>query len=240
MKKILLLFITLSLIGTSCQEEFDAGETKTAGYAGEWFYQIKASDNETVLLGFSDTYTNLLPLLIYNSAANKSNEVWIDDQLLWAWIKAKVVLQGDPTSFKSGIVVNEAMIETPEVDEEDEIIGFQLEEELNDNWYLVEILDGKIIKDAATVWPDKEKAKADSINIKMAFHGGNFHWTVQRNIRVDTVDRVIPTAPPTDSVAFDTSFVYVRDTNFFDILDPMDTIYITGHRQTGWEVDFLK
>jgi len=239
MKNILVLFICFVFILTACQDEFDPGGTKTAGYAGEWYYHITASDGETEYVSVDEIYAESLPLLTYNSTANNANEIWIDDQAYWAWIKAKFTLTGTPENFKStGIVVNEMMIETPEVDPEDEVEGTQLVEDLNDNWYLAELLDGRIMKDAATVWPDMQKAKADSIYLKFAFHGGRFHWTVKRNIKVDTVDRIVPTTPATDSAVFDTSFVYVRDTNFFEVLDPFDTIYITGHRQTGWEVDF--
>ncbi len=241
MKKIFLLIITLSIIGVSCQDEFEPGETNAAPFAGTWYYQLRASDG-SIYWDFDDVYPDATgeehPFLTYNSADNTSTEVWFDDQEWNGLLKAKFTIVGTPENFKAGIVVNELYAETPDVISTDEVDGKQVIINANDDYYLAEIVEGKILKGAATVWADLEKAKSDSIYVKFAFHGADFHYTVKRNIKIDSVTRVVPTVPPSDSAVWDTTFVYVRDALFFDVLDPIDTLIITGHRKTGWEYDF--
>lgn len=236
MKKIFLLIFALSIIGVSCQEEFEVGETNTAAFAGQWFYQLRLSDG-SVYYDLDATmygYEFEQPFLTYNSAANKTNEVWFDDQDLMFPLKSKFTLVGTPESFSADLAVNERVLsgfDPTDVPEEDQVDGKKVVIEMNDgDYYLAKILEGKIIKGAATVWLDIQKAKTDSIYVKYAFFGGNFNFTVKRNIKIDTVNNV---------VVRDTSFIYTRDTDFFDVLDPADTLIMSGHRWTGWEVDFL-
>jgi len=246
MKKIFLLIVTLSIIGVSCQEELEPGETNTAGFAGEWFYEFMLSDG-SVYYELMDLFGYGLlgyPFLTYNSAANKANEVWFDDQDFLFPIKAKFTLAGTPEGFSSGLAVNELVlsysIDPDDVPEADQVDGKKVVMEMNDgDYYLAKIIEGKIIKDGVIVRDDPQKPKADSIYVKFAFFGANFNYTVKRNIKVKYVTRVIPTTPETDSAVYDTSFVYMRDANFFEVLDPSDTLSIGGYRQTGFEVDYL-
>jgi len=243
MKKTYLLIIAMSIIGVACQEEFEVGNTNTAEFAGEWFYEVRTSDGE-VYYDMAELFSYDMinsPLLTYNSSANKSNEVWVDDQDFFFPIKSKFAINGTPGGFTTGYAVNELVLADPDVPEEDEEDGKKVVIEMNDgDYYLAKILEAKIIKDGAIVRDDPEKSIADSIYVKFAFFGGNFKYTVKRNIKVTYVTPVIPTTPPKDSATYDTTFVYTRDANFFEVLDPSDTMIISGYRQTGFEGDYLK
>ena len=228
------------MLAASCEEEFEPGSTNTVEFAGQWLYELQASDG-TVIYDIYDTYPNYGggdPFLTYNSSDNKANEVWFDDQGWNGLIRAKFSIEGTSESFKSGIVVNELILGTPEVAEEDMVDGKQVVLNSVGDYFLAEIVEAKIIPGAATVWADPQKSTTDSIYVKFAFHGADFHFTVKQNVKVSYVDRIIPTVPPSDSITYDTSYVYVRDADFFDVLAPEDTLIITGHRYTGWEVDF--
>lgn len=81
-KMLLCIFIAASAI--SCDEigDYDAGETKTKNFAGDWHIAVFASDGVTPILDYSLYST-------YNASSNDQN-FWIDDHDGDAGLKTKV------------------------------------------------------------------------------------------------------------------------------------------------------
>ena len=244
MKKIILIIIAIGFIIAACQKEYESGATKASQFAGEWYYQLRFPDG-TIKYDFDDTYPNTsdgIAFLTFNSAANKANEVWFDDREWNFPLKAKFTLTGQPSNFSADMAVNEYVLansfDPNDVNDTDMVDGKEIVVTLNagDDYSIAEIIEAKILLNAATVAADENKTRTDSIYAKFAFHGADFHYTVKRNIKTVLVPPVIPTIPVADSTTFDTTFVYIRDVDFFDVLDPSDTFIITGHRSTGWEI----
>ena len=95
------------------------------------------------------------------------------------------------------------------------------------DYALVEVIEGKIIKNGATVEPDPEKTVTDSIYIKFKFSSAALRYISRVTYHHDE-----------DGVIDDTIYHTERAADFYEELDILDTIIISGHKQTGWEVYF--
>ncbi|GEM_PF-404085 len=102
-KNIYLMGIFLTIISfNSCQKELDNWYTETASYDGR--YVVATTCEE-----YSDDDTSIedgIELMIYNSAANVKDEIWLDTEVAGAHIKAKFKITGDISLFKSDETVS--------------------------------------------------------------------------------------------------------------------------------------
>jgi len=218
MKNFLKLFILFfAFLLMQCSEKFEPGETNVKDFAGDWYFQVYSIDG-TLLIDYD--YKNDIRLLTYNTAGNLTNEIWLDDDTTTFPIKAKLKINGTSKQFNSDFGVNEYIIEEP--DEKNIEDGQQIDVEIYD-FLLAKIVEGKIMPGAATLWRDSQKAKSDSIYMKIAFSAGTLHWIARKIIKNN-----------------DTIIYYEKSSNFFTPGDPLDTFIIQGHRQTGWEVHFTE
>lgn len=99
MKKIIYLFAaSLMITGfSSCFEEVDSWNSETYDYDGRY---VVATTCET----YDDDNTTIedgAELLIYNTASNVANEVWVETTIAGEHIKGKFKLNGNPSSFTS-------------------------------------------------------------------------------------------------------------------------------------------
>jgi len=217
MKKILKLSsILVFLISIKCTK-FDPGETNVKDFAGDWYYQVYATDG-TLLEDYN--YENNFRLYTYNTSSNNPNEIWIDDENKTFPLKAKFQIIGTANSFSGGYAVNEYIIKKPKVNNPND--GDTIDIGIYD-FIIAELIEGKIMPKAATLWKDPQKAKADSIYLKIRFLSGTLHWIARKVIKEN-----------------DTIVYYERANNFFTPDEVLDTFIIQGHRQTGWEVDFIE
>ncbi len=148
--KFLYLLVVLFSVGALSSCEKDAPEVKyTATYpvSGEWWVTYKVETSPGV---FEDIYhTGYTPLLTYNTAANKPDEIWVDDQGNFWNYKVKSGLNIGSRSFS----VKEAL-------------NLALDSEGKPYNIKVNITDGKVIKDGGL---SKTKIKTDSIYFKAEF-----------------------------------------------------------------------
>jgi hypothetical protein len=82
---------------SSCQNEIDNWYSEAFDYSGRFVASTTCEE-------YSDDDTSIKDgneILIYNSAANVKNEVWIDAQVAGAHMKGKFTLSGDASSFTS-------------------------------------------------------------------------------------------------------------------------------------------
>lgn len=97
MKKIIyLLCISVSMMLTSCFEEIDNFYTETSGFDGR--YVVATTCDE-----YSDDDTSIEDgeeVMIYNSAANTSDEIWIETHVAGESVKGKFKITGNASGFK--------------------------------------------------------------------------------------------------------------------------------------------
>lgn len=143
MKKIsttLGMLFALVLLFTSCQEDVESWNSETLDYSGRYIVRLLSED-------MSETYVDYgTEIQIYNTAANKPNEVWIDDFEALFPLKSKFFLSGSPSSFRSTESGFDKLTDNPYAfgmpDDAPEGDGEDLVEE---RYYLrAELLDGKI------------------------------------------------------------------------------------------------
>lgn len=99
MKKISTIFgILLACLATftSCEQEPDNWDSAVLDYSGRYVIRVFDETGETQYTDYDGTEIH-----IYNTAANKANEVWIDDYNAVLGVKSKFFLNGTPDSFKS-------------------------------------------------------------------------------------------------------------------------------------------
>lgn len=208
--KYIIAIFAVTILISSCEEEFEPGATEAFDYSGDWYYQLQLEDG-TVLADF-DYHGDML--LTYNTANNTSNEVWFDDPG-YLFFKAKFTLNGSSESFSSqSSQLNLYEIgppsDFPEVDgaEHKDTIAYGE----------VELLEGKILEDAAKVYADRENAPSDSIYLKVQFNSVVYTYLIDMNVS-----------------GSDTTYTPVQQGDF-ESLEDYEIYVASGHRQTGWEV----
>lgn len=218
MKRIIKYFVfsVFVLVLFSCEQEYTVENTATAGFAGEWYYQLILSDGTV----YWDYWYEGPTFNTYNSADNTPNELWFDDNEELG-VKALLQISGEPTSFTGTGGINLSVVSEP--DSIPVAAGVPLSV-LVDDYAYVELLEGKILKNAARVWQDKEQAVADSIYLKFQFSSATFNYTSRQ------VDRLEEDGSTT------TFYVWEKDANYYTVGEVLDTLIWAGHRQTGWEV----
>lgn len=208
---------------SSCEDDYEVENTKVAVFAGDWFYEVFDADNN---LEMPYDYKEST-LLSYNTASNLENEVYFDDQEVYLYFKSRFELKGSAESFSSeALALNEYEYDIPESIEvlKGEVVVDLIE---SIDYGLVELTNGKIILKGATVWQDKEHAKADSIYVEFRFYTGEFTFVPVKDSTYLNAD---------DNVEYDV-YHYEPATPHYTVDDTSEEIYfIGGHRKTGWEV----
>lgn len=135
--KNILFFLLLTLGGViaSCQKEEEIGGTATQDASGDWF--VRYSDD-----GGKTFHADYFHFATYNTAANTSNELWLDDLKTFWEMKGRVTLDLNNFTFK----------------------GTKVKEVYNDITFDV---DGKILKGVAK--GPGSKTPTDSIYMKVEF-----------------------------------------------------------------------
>lgn len=96
MKKYSIIFLSfVSLVLTSCFKEIDNWDSAVLDYSGR--YVVRLLDAE----GNAITDYDGTEIHLYSTAANKADEMWIDDFQNLLPIKTKVFFTGTPSGFKS-------------------------------------------------------------------------------------------------------------------------------------------
>lgn len=220
MKKVNLLYMFAVLVVGffSCEDDFVPEDTAAAEFAGDWFYQVQ---DETGAVFLDYQYHDDV-LMTYNTAENLANEVWIDDQGLYLYFKSKFTLTGDPSNFASqGLAINHLEFYTPNPATEAGVL-----DTVEIDYGIVGLTDGKIIKDAATVWQDRELATADSIYFKTEFYTANFYFT-----------SVLDSTYTNEEGEEISVFSWQENDPLWEIDEETREVYVvSGHRKTGWEV----
>jgi hypothetical protein len=208
---------------SACEDDYEVENTKAAKYAGDWFYEI--FDVDKTLLKSYDYHESTF--LSYNTAADLDNEVYFDDQQVYLYFKSRFNLDGSPESFSSdGLALNEYEYSIPESIEvvKGEVVGNEV---VSVDYGLVDLAEGKVLLNAATVWQDKEKAKADSIYAEFRFYTGEFTFVPVLDSTYTNTD---------DDLEYDV-YHYEPAAPHYTVDEASEEIYfIGGHRKTGWEV----
>lgn len=99
MKKISTIFgILLVCLATftSCEQDPDNWDSAVIDYSGRYVVRLFDETGTTQYTDYDGS-----EIQIYNTAANRANEVWIDDHNALIPIKSKFFLSGTPAGFKS-------------------------------------------------------------------------------------------------------------------------------------------
>lgn len=110
MKKLLYLCVAvLSLAFASCEKD-EVGGTATQALAGEWYVTVDAVDaNGNTIDGGEDIFgLGKFLLNTYNTAANESDKMWIDDNNNFWGFKVRMTSDINNLSFTTGGEVTNA------------------------------------------------------------------------------------------------------------------------------------
>ncbi len=203
MKKILLLTF-VSILFSSCDmtKDLDLEEVNTSQYLGEWYFSVKSADLTTNLKAL-----DAVKLSTYNTAADISNEIWIDIPKGDFKIKFKANFSGDISSFSSS--VSESVTYSSMIVEPDKPTALGLITNQKQSFLKGEILGGKIIKNGTT---SKTGIKTDAIELKIKFYRNSFTFT---------------------SIADGASFKWSKTSE----TEINEEFVIIGHRYTGFPED---
>lgn len=226
MKKVMIfLSIIVSGLFVSCEEELEIWDSATYDYAGRWYFKVQGENGQTV-----KEYGSHL-LRTFNSAADVSNEIWIQDPNnvfspkedaggsavgSIAGIKIKCNINGDYTSFSSvdqteaGAGENANSFPVPGISPVDENSTNVIPNYFNKG----AIIEGKVLEDAGT---SKSGSSVDSIYLKMRLFAGQVEY---------------------NSVYDDENEEYVWDQGEFSYYaEPDSVVILAGTRYTGFEED---
>jgi hypothetical protein len=155
MKKIFLYTMILAsgLFAASCEKD-EVGGTATEDMAGEWYVTVTAVDeNDNVVYEDADLFgIGNFHLDTYNTAANGTSEMWIDDNEIFWGFKVKINIDLAAKTFHVAAAQNLSPV-------------YSDPEEC-----LVTITNGKILYGAATT---PSKMPADSIVFNVSFSDDN-------------------------------------------------------------------
>jgi hypothetical protein len=103
-KYLILLFAALSFSLVSCDDDTEPGGTSVEKMAGDWWVTVNIIDNGQEYI---DPYEiGQIRMATYNTAANLSTEMWIDDQNNFWEYKAKVTVDYNARTFYSNSFVD--------------------------------------------------------------------------------------------------------------------------------------
>ena len=218
-KLIYLLLIIFSGFILSCEEDVDVWDSETLDYSGTFFWELY---NEDMTAKYR-SYDHDRQFLIYNTAANKENEVWIEDADHTFPLKSKFMFTGNSESFSStstdfeSLPLNEFAIESPD----DKPTGLGEEVTVDTDYIKSAVLEGKILPKKGTTISGNP---VDSLYIKIALFSGTVTY---KSFELAVDQRADPEVPE-----FDWEF---SSTTYDSTLD--ETYVTSGHRKTGFAAD---
>jgi hypothetical protein len=179
MKKLIYILAIFSIMMsfTSCFEKIDNWYSETSTYDGRFVVATTceeySDDNTTIAAG--------VETMIYNTAANIGNEVWIETHVAGESIKGKFKLTGNSASFTAGEMVKNINSATYYIDTDYGLAPFSsayadyfrvptAAGQLNDGIQLytrITLEEGKIIPEGATTIGGNV---SDSIILKTVMH----------------------------------------------------------------------
>jgi hypothetical protein len=109
MKKVLyLLILIVSIALVSCEKE-KIGGTATQALAGEWYVRLDCVDESGNVVYTGEEFYGIgrFMLYTYNTAANKTNEIWIDDCGNFWEFKVKALAKIENLTFQANDAVND-------------------------------------------------------------------------------------------------------------------------------------
>ncbi len=222
---------------TSCNEDVDVWDSETLAYSGTFFWELYNEDMSAKIL----SYSHDSQIMIYNTAENVENKIWIEDTHHDIPLKSKFNLSGEATAFASTNTSYETIenfnvlaVELPVTSgsgQEDDINGVAVEEPtaadeevIIERYYLKSaVLEGKILEDAATTTSGNP---VDSLYIKVKLMSGHVKFTsyeVPEELRSNPEEEEY--AWEYDSATYEPSSI------------PDETYVISGHRKTGFAED---
>ncbi len=178
MKKYIFIIITvaISVIFSSCNEELENWYTETSSYDGR--YVVSQTVEEAKYNEDNATIEDGNEIMLYNTAANVQNEIWLETHIAGVHIKVKTVLTGASAAFNgTGEIQN--IVRTYLYGEDESRKGKDLTSTLAaptaaglthpgyDLFSRISVGEGKILPKAATTIGGNP---SDSFNLKMILH----------------------------------------------------------------------
>lgn len=199
---------------SSCSEDLDIWDSKTLEYAGTYDYQVLSEDESTVEESWGHH------ALIYNTAANTANTIFLEYEFNADSFKSVFNLTGDSSSFASSSSDFEDL-PLQEGDDFPATIPTAVGETETNEYKKLYIQSGAIVANAATTTGGNT---ADSFNIKITCMTGDVTFTSYEIAEDAWADPAVP--------EFDWEITSaVHD----DTLD--ETYVLNGYRYTGFSED---
>lgn len=213
------LFIATSLLLTSCDEDVEVWDSETLDYSGTFFWELY---NEDMTAKFIE-YDHAIQLLIYNTADNVDNQVWMEDTDHVFPFKSKFTFTGNSESFASTTESFDDLENNTLAIEEPSTAPTGTGESITEarDYIKTTVLEGKILPNAATTTSGNP---VDSIYVKIKLLSGTVSFTsfeIDESLRADP--EVVEYGWKYSSAAYDNT------------LD--ETYVISGHRKTGFAED---
>ena len=123
-KNITILFAAMAVMFTSCKKDFEPGGTEVEKMAGDWWVTATIMDNGQEL---GDAGVGHFRMYTYNTAANSSTEMWLEDGGFFWDYKVKVNIDYNNRTFTTNDFIDNTSYECK-----------------------VKITDGKILEGLAT------------------------------------------------------------------------------------------
>ncbi|MDO6803701.1 lipid-binding protein [Wenyingzhuangia sp. 1_MG-2023] len=222
-KSIGLLSITALMSLTSCSEDVDVWDSETLDYSGTYFWELYNEDMSAKYIA----YDHNIQLLIYNTAANQENTVWLEDTDHIFPLKSKFSFSGNSESFASTTdVFDELDVNTSALEDaspETAPTGTGETTTVDVDYIKSTILEGKILPDAATTVSGNP---VDSIYVKIKLLSGTATFTSYE------VDESLRANPEVAEFAWQ----YQSATYDPTVLED-ETYVLSGHRKTGFAED---
>lgn len=203
---------------TSCEQEVEVWDSETLDYSGRYVIKLMNEDMSKVIHDYDGS-----ELMIYNTATNVPNEMWLEDMSQLIPLKSKFFFSGTPDSFKSThtefdkLTDNLLTISLPKTAPTAE--GQTKEEERKHLRSFV--IDGKITPQSVTT---KGGNKADGILIKVKLYSGSATF---KSLKKAEKEWANPTVPEYKWAPSAISHDATKD----------EVIVITGYRYTGFSED---
>ncbi|WP_194766112.1 lipid-binding protein [Tamlana sp. I1] len=209
----------ISVSFTSCDEDLEIWDSNTLDYSGTYFYELYNEDMTTKYVEYSHSNQ----ILIYNTANNNVNELWMEDTANIFPLKSKFFLNGSTDDFSSEsldfseLTNNINAVVPPST----KPTGLNQTVNVATDYIRAAVLEGKILKNEATTVSGNP---VDSIYTKIVLYSGEVKYTSYEVAEADRVDPdVVEFAWEYDSATYDST---------------LDEIYvISGHRKTGFAED---
>ena len=212
------IFFASALFLTSCQQDVEVWDSATLDYSGRYVIKLMNEDMTELYHDYDGS-----EVMLYNTATNTANEMWLEDMVHLIPLKSKFFFTGDVTSFKSKDVDFDKLPNNllaiglpgsaPTAD------GQTLEQERD--YLRASVLEGKIIPKAVTT---KGGNISDSIYVKIKLYSGSAVFTSKKKPEKEWQS---PTTP---------EYLWVLSSVKHDATKD-EVLVIGGYRYTGYQED---